>query len=296
MRAEDLYKAMEGIDDELILRSELKIEASQQEEENSREEKRKAKKQKANVQRFIMIAVSTAAAVFLLLIARDLAGTRGLKSAKSSRVGSGAMAQRQEQELDAAAEEAGEEIAPEKAMPDVQAEGAQADAASEPIGEEVPQEAEKVQNEAADSSLETEEESETAQNDSLMENDAEAGEQVNQDAVKTAVDLLGERAEEYIGLEYIAAEEEANGGTRKVPDYTEEGEKALTAAFENGKAEPSILAKKGKPIYYVYLTRKGGSVDKATFYENEYVSLDSIPAMVLKISHAEYEAVLELFR
>jgi hypothetical protein len=129
-----------------------------------------------------------------------------------------------------------------------------------------------------------------------MENDAEAGEQVNQDAVKTAVDLLGERAEEYIGLEYIAAEEEANGGTRKVPDYTEEGEKALTAAFENGKAEPSILAKKGKPIYYVYLTRKGGSVDKATFYENEYVSLDSIPAMVLKISHAEYEAVLELFR
>ena len=296
MRAEDLYKAMEGIDDELILRSELKIEASQQEEENSREEKRKAKKKKANVQRFIMIAVSTAAAVFLLLIARDLAGTRGLKSAKSSRVGSGAMAQRQEQELDAAAEEAGEEIAPEKAMPDVQAEGAQADAASEPIGEEVPQEAEKVQNEAADSSLETEEESETAQNDSLMENDAEAGEQVNQDAVKTAVDLLGERAEEYIGLEYIAAEEEANGGTRKVPDYTEEGEKALTAAFENGKAEPSILAKKGKPIYYVFLTRKGGSVDKATFYENEYVSLDSIPAMVLKISHAEYEAVLELFR
>lgn len=296
MRAEDLYKAMEGIDDELILRSELKIEASQLEEENSREEKRKAKKKKANVQRFIMIAVSTAAAVFLLLIARDLTGTRGLKSAKSSRVGSGAMAQRQEQELDAAAEEAGEEIAPEKAMPDVQAEGAQADAASEAIGEEVPQEAEKVQNEAADSSLETEEESETAQKDSLMENDAEAGEQVNQDAVKTAVDLLGERAEEYIGLEYIAAEEEANGGTRKVPDYTEEGEKALTAAFENGKAEPSILAKKGKPIYYVYLTRKGGSVDKATFYENEYVSLDSIPAMVLKISHAEYEAVLELFR
>lgn len=296
MRAEDLYKAMEGIDDELILRSELKIEASQLEEENSREEKRKAKKKKANVQRFIMIAVSTAAAVFLLLIARDLAGTRGLKSAKSSHVGSGAMAQRQEQELDAAAEEAGEEIAPEKAMPDVQAEGAQADAASEAIGEEVPQEAEKVQNEAADSSLETEEESETAQKDSLMENDAEAGEQVNQDAVKTAVDLLGERAEEYIGLEYIAAEEEANGGTRKVPDYTEEGEKALTAAFENGKAEPSILAKKGKPIYYVYLTRKGGSVDKATFYENEYVSLDSIPAMVLKISHAEYEAVLELFR
>lgn len=296
MRAEDLYKAMEGIDDELILRSELKIEASQLEEENSREEKRKAKKKKANVQRFIMIAVSTAAAVFLLLIARDLTGTRGLKSAKSSRVGSGAMAQRQEQELDAAAEEAGEEIAPEKAMPDVQAEGAQADAASEAIGEEVPQEAEKVQNEAADSSLETEEESETAQKDSLMENDAEAGEQVNQDAAKTAVDLLGERAEEYIGLEYIAAEEEANGGTRKVPDYTEEGEKALTAAFENGKAEPSILAKKGKPIYYVYLTRKGGSVDKATFYENEYVSLDSIPAMVLKISHAEYEAVLELFR
>ena len=136
MRAEDLYKAMEGIDDELILRSELKIEASQLEEENSREEKRKAKKKKANVQRFIMIAVSTAAAVFLLLIARDLAGARGLKSAKSSRVGSGAMAQRQEQEFDAAAEEAGEEIAPEKAMPDVQAEGAQADAASEPIGEE----------------------------------------------------------------------------------------------------------------------------------------------------------------
>jgi hypothetical protein len=37
-------------------------------------------------------------------------------------------------------------------------------------------------------------------------------------------------------------------------------------------------------------------VNKATFYENEYISLDSIPGVVMKISHAEYEAVMQLFR
>ena len=40
MKAEDLYKAMEGIDDELILRSEHRIETAREEEEEA--ERRKA--------------------------------------------------------------------------------------------------------------------------------------------------------------------------------------------------------------------------------------------------------------
>ena len=75
MKAEDLYKAMEGIDDELILRSEHRIETAREEEEEAeRRKKRKAKNSRARFHRYFTIAATTAAAVFLLLMARELAG------------------------------------------------------------------------------------------------------------------------------------------------------------------------------------------------------------------------------
>ncbi len=274
MRAEDLYRAMEGIDDELILRSEHRIETAREEEEAERRKKRKAKNSRAGFQRYFTIAATTAAAVFLLLMARELAGVRGLKSAKSSNLTSGTVVQSQEDQYMAEAVE--EAAAEEEAMPETFSESA----------EDSVQESDSVQSEDAGAPVEAEVPAEeSAQDKSLAEN-----------AGKTAVDLLGELADEYISLEYISAEDEAKGGSRTVPDYTKAGEAALTAAFESGRAEPSFLAKKGKPVYYVYLTRKGGEVNKATFYENEYISLDSIPGVVMKISHAEYEAVMQLFR
>ena len=53
MKAEDLYKAMEGIDDELILRSEHRIETAREEEEEAeRRKKRKAKNSRARFHRY----------------------------------------------------------------------------------------------------------------------------------------------------------------------------------------------------------------------------------------------------
>lgn len=278
MRAEDLYRAMEGIDDELILRSEHRIETAREEEEEAeRRKKRKAKNSRAGFHRYFTIAATTAAAVFLLLMARELAGVRGLKSAKSSNLTSGTVAQSQEDQYMAeAVEEAAAEEVQEEAIPETDYESA----------ENSVQESDSVQSEDAGAPVEAEVPSEeSAQDKSLAEN-----------AGKTAVDLLGEMADEYLALEYISAEDEAKGGSRIVPDYTKAGEAALTAAFESGRAVPSLLANVGKPVYYVYLTRKSGKVEKATFYENEYVGLDSIQGVVMKISHAEYEAVMQLFR
>ena len=275
MKAEDLYKAMEGIDDELILRSEHRIETAREEEEEAeRRKKRKAKNSRARFHRYFTIAATTAAAVFLLLMARELAGAHGLKSAKSSNLTSGTVAQSQDDQYMAEAME--EAAAEEEAMPETFSESA----------EDTVQDNDSVQSEEEAAPVEAEVPAEeSVQDKSLAE-----------DAGKTAVDLLGEMADEYVALEYISAEDEAKGGARTVPDYTKAGEAALSAAFESGRAEPSFLAKKGKPVYYVYLTRKGGQVNKATFYENEYISLDSIPGVVMKISHAEYEAVMQLFR
>jgi len=115
-------------------------------------------------------------------------------------------------------------------------------------------------------------------------------------SVKTAVDMLGELKGDYIRLEYISAEDEANGGSRKVPEYTEEGEIALSEAFSKGKATPAIMVSTGKATYYVYLTRENGEVHRAVFYENAYVSMDNIPGIVMKISQADYEAIENLFR
>ena len=275
MKAEDLYKAMEGIDDELILRSEHRIETAREEEEEAeRRKKRKAKNSRARFHRYFTIAATTAAAVFLLLMARELAGARGLKSAKSSNLTSGTVTQSQDDQYMAEAME--EAAAEEEAMPETFSESA----------EDTVQDNDSVQSEEEAAPVEAEVPAEeSVQDKSLAE-----------DAGKTAVDLLGEMADEYVALEYISAEDEAKGGARTVPDYTKAGGAALSAAFESGRAEPSFLAKKGKPVYYVYLTRKGGQVNKATFYENEYISLDSIPGVVMKISHAEYEAVMQLFR
>ena len=113
---------------------------------------------------------------------------------------------------------------------------------------------------------------------------------------KTAVDMLGDLKGDYVSLEIISVEDEANGGSRLVPEYTEEGEKALSEAFSKGKPTPKVFAATGEATYYVYLTKKNGEVHRAVFYENAYVSMDNIPGVVMKISQADYEEVKALFR
>ena len=131
--------------------------------------------------------------------------------------------------------------------------------------------------------------------DSAVEDKA-AEAAANNSLAKTAVDMLGEFKGDYVRLEYISAEEEANGGSRKVPEYTVEGEIALSEAFSKGKASPAILASTGEATYYVYLTTKNGEEHRVVFYENAYVSMDNIPGIVMKISQADYEEIEDLFR
>ena len=137
-----------------------------------------------------------------------------------------------------------------------------------------------------------------------MQAEEAAAEQAEESAVMRAEEAA-EKAEassdqrdsnEAEAEESISVEDEANGGSRLVPEYTEEGEKALSEAFSKGKPTPKVFAATGEATYYVYLTKKNGEVHRAVFYENAYVSMDNIPGVVMKISQADYEEVKALFR
>ena len=263
MRAEDLFEAMGGIDEKLIARSDRRVRSSQSRPSSGKAVKR-AKKRKgrrsvgAEIYRFTVVAMSTAVVVFLLFMARDLLGIRNLSDVRD-RLDSTQMSSIAEP---AQAEEFAAEQ-PEASSQMRAADGGQAEEAAE--------------SEAAESEA----------------SDRAAG---FNNGVKTAVDLLGDLKGDYISLEYISAEDEANGGSRKVPEYTEEGEIALSEAFSKGKATPAIMVSTGKATYYVYLTRENGEVHRAVFYENAYVSMDNIPGIVMKISQADYEEIEALFR
>ena len=242
MRAEDLFEAMDGLDEKLIARSDVKRKRSQKaSEQKARKGGKNSRKKKkaADIYRYTVIALASAAAVFLFLMARDFLGPRPYGKANQSMVGS----------ADSAYEaEGAAEASPEDAM-------AQSDA-------DVP---------AEDASSRTPENA------------------------KTAVDLLGDLKGDYVRLEYISAADESAGAQRKVPSYTKEGEDALSHAFEKGKKVPAIMADKGAPVYYVYLTDSKGKEEKVTFYENGYISMASIPGVVLKEEKEEYDRVLALF-
>ena len=80
MRAEDLFEAMGALDEQLIALSEEDARrAREAESERARQgaDKRKAKRKKrAEIYRFAAVAMTTAAAVFIVLTARDLLGAR----------------------------------------------------------------------------------------------------------------------------------------------------------------------------------------------------------------------------
>ena len=273
MRAEDLFEAMGGIDEKLIARSDRRVRSSQ-EKPSSGKTVKKARKRKnrrsmgAEIYRFAVVAMSTAAVVFVLFMARDLLGIRDLSDIRD-RLDS--------TQVSSIAEP-------------VQADGAEVEQAEKSDAEQ-PEASSQMK--AADSGQA--EEAVEEQADSAVEDKA-AEAAANNSLAKTAVDMLGEFKGDYVRLEYISAEEEANGGSRKVPEYTVEGEIALSEAFSKGKASPAILASTGEATYYVYLTTKNGEEHRVVFYENAYVSMDNIPGIVMKISQADYEEIEDLFR
>ena len=290
MRAEDLFEAVGEIDEKLIARSDRRVRSSQGKSSSGTahrtagSRKRRSGRRKsrrsigAEIYRFAVVAMSTAVVVFVLLMAKDLLGIRSLSdvrnrlaSTQQSSVAEGVQAE------EPAAEQA-EEFAAEQADAAGQAEASSELEASN-------------ESKAEDARDEVAEESESKAAGKKADAAAERG-----PGVKTAVDLLGELKGDYVSLEYISAEDEANGGTRKVPEYSEKGEAAFSEAFSKGKPAPAILASTGEPTYYVYLTKKNGEVHRAVCYENAYVSMDNIPGVVMKISQADYEEVKALFR
>ncbi len=274
MKAEDLFEAMGELDEELIARSERRVRSGT-----------RRKREQNSLYRFAVIALSTAAAVFILLMARDLIGTRGTNGTKGSQLVS--------QEADGAQEENAlvSEAAAEDA--DGEAEGSAADAGDRETEAGAVMQEEDRKNEApeeAQSAEGTEADSGTKAAGNIA---AEAG---SPDGEKQAVDLMGDKKGDYVSLEYISAEDQAEGKSTTVPEYTPEGEEILSRAFDNGKPVPSLMAKTGDPVYYVFLTRENGKVDTITFYENTYVSMDNYPGVVMRISQADYEDVMTLFR
>lgn len=267
MRAEDLFEAMGGIDEELIARSDKRVRSSQKQPS----EKKGGRKRSSvsRIYRFAVITMTTAAAVFLFLMVRDFVGSSRIPDVNKSQVALGekaasAQSARGLEENDMIAEAVqAEEAAADEAIAEAEA------AAAEEAAGEAEQE-EQITSDTAEDWL--------------------------QEGEKSAVDLLGELKGDYIRVEIISAEEEANGGSRRVPEYTKEGEEALSKAISEGQAQPAFIAATGKEKYYVYLTTKNGEEHKVTIYENAYVGIDIIPGVVMKISQADYEAVEALFR
>lgn len=259
MRAEDLFEAMGGIDEELIARSDKRVRSSQKQPS----EKKGGRKRSSvsRIYRFAVITMTTAAAVFLFLMVRDFVGSSRIPDVNKSQVALG-----------------------EKAASAQSARGLEE---NDMIAEAVQAEEEAAADEAIAEAEEAVQEEEITR---------DTAEDWLQEGEKSAVDLLGELKGDYIRVEIISAEEEANGGSRRVPEYTKEGEEALSKAISEGQAQPAFIAATGKEKYYVYLTTKNGEEHKVTIYENAYVGIDIIPGVVMKISQADYEAVEALFR
>ena len=278
MKAEDLFEAMGELDEELIARSDRRVRSGT-----------RRKRGQSSLYRFTVIALSTAAAVFMLLMARDFIGTRGTNSTKGSQlVSQEADSLQEENDLmseAAAAEDADREAEAGAAM---QEETRKNEAAGETEGADVSGETRSVKE--AQSAAETDADSGTKASGDIA---ADAG---SPDGEKQAVDLMGDKKGDYVSLEYISAEDQADGKSTTVPEYTPEGEEILARAFNNGKPVPSLMAKTGDPVYYVFLTKENGKVDTITFYENTYVSMDNYPGVVMRISQADYEDVMTLFR
>ncbi|MBQ8328434.1 MAG: hypothetical protein IJX83_02260 [Lachnospiraceae bacterium] len=258
MRAEDLFEAMGGIDEKLIARSDRRVRSSQSRPSSGKAVKR-AKKRKGRRSVGAEIYRFTVVAMSTAVVVFLLFMARDLLGIRNL---SDVRDRLDSTQMSSIAEPAqADDSAAEQ--PEVSSEMRAADGG---------QAEEAAESEAADRAAGVD------------------------NSVKTAVDMLGELKGDYIRLEYISAEDEANGGSRKVPEYTEEGEIALSEAFSKGKATPAIMVSTGKATYYVYLTRENGEVHRAVFYENAYVSMDNIPGIVMKISQADYEEIENLFR
>lgn len=311
MRAEDLFEAMGDLDEQLLALSEEEgrraQKAASQKSDSGRgqhkehHKKNKKKKKKAEIYRLTVIALTTAAAVFMVLMAKDLlgGGVRG-NASKSAEVyaesDAAIQAPAAEEPMESDAAESvlaagAEESAAKKAGAEEANETEAAAADLGPADNAAPADAAQDA-EAVDAGAVTESQDAASDTRSV---EGSAGAAVIDEEIE-AVELLGDMQGDYIKLEFISAQEAARGGERRVPEYTKEREEALSAALENGETRVAMFTDTGKPVYYVYLTHRSGKEDKVTFYENGYVGIDTIPGVVMKVPEDTFEAAMEIFR
>lgn len=293
MRAEDLFEAMGDLDEQLLALSEKEgrrahkaaaeksASGSHQRKDQPKKNKKKRKK-KAEIYRLTVIALTTAAAVFVVLMAKDLLGGGVRSGAQKSA------------EVYAESESAVEAPAAEESAADsVMAAGADESAVNQAAAKAEEAEEATADMGAADQAAPVAETQEAASDTRSVNEAAKAS--VAEEKVD-AVALLGDMQGDYVKLEFISAQEAASGGERRVPEYSKEREEALSSALENGETKVAIFTDTGNPVYYVFLTDSRGDEDKVTFYEKGYVSIDTIPGVVMKIPDETFEEAMEIFR
>lgn len=304
MRAEDLFEAIGELDEQLVALSEEDVQRSRKARDtrDHQKEVRVKRKKRAAIYRFAAIAMTTAAAVFAVLTARDLLTARNRSYSQVAAESYADSAAESAQDTAPGVLASGEAPAEENAAMEPDADTAAKDSGAQDAGQ-----ATEARKKAAESADAAEERAEAAEERSVSDAVQEIGEAAEETAEaeeafeseyegKTAVDLLGDLKGGYVKLEFISAEDAANGGETSVPEYTKEREEALSSALEKGEKKAAMFTDEGAPIYYVYLTRADGKVDVVTFYEKGYVSMNTVPGIVLKISDEAFAAVMDVFK
>ena len=269
MKSEDLFKAMNALPDEMLIRSE------------------QAGKEKTGKKRNHMpmvagaAAVGMAAGVALMVMFTSPARTRSHPAAAEN-ASSGTLQAAGETADQAPYEGEAFEEAP-AVTAGAEDSGAQAPAASAGVTGEAMAASEAAE-EAGSSEimLEAEDEIEQAEERASL-------------TAHTSADLLGPNKGDYVRVEYISETDRLSGGSPTEPAYSEEGEDALTRAVDEGKPELSLFGKKEDVLYYVYLYKADGSYDVLTVAEGGYVSLSNKPGVRMHIPEAVFEEVIDFF-
>lgn len=277
MKKEDLFEAMQGIDDDLIARSERKT------------------RRHHGFRNFVIIAAA-AACLGIFLMSRGIMGSGGnlLLADRSSDVTASSEVYDAEEgapESSAETEDTDRSGGPESlASADSQEVSAEDQASAESQASAGNQaETGSVSDEGSEGTV-----AYSQSPDSALSSQESAASSKNSDSTgrKTSADLLGDLKGDYVKVEYASA----SGGSRKEAVYSDSGAAALSRALSGGSATLKVFAKTGKPIYYAYLVKADGSEDTVTFYENDYVSMTTYKGFVMEVSDSDYQAVLALFR
>ena len=283
MKSEDLFKAMNALPDEMLIRSE------------------QAGKEKTGKKRNHMpmvagaAAVGMAAGVALMVMFTSPARTRSHPAAAEN-ASSGTLQAAGETADQAPYEGEAFEEAP-AVTAGAEDSGAQAPAeaaGAEDSGAQAPAASAGVTGEAMAAS----EAAEEAGSSEIMleaEDEIEQAEERASLTAHTSADLLGPNKGDYVRVEYISETDRLSGGSPTEPAYSEEGEDALTRAVDEGKPELSLFGKKEDVLYYVYLYKADGSYDVLTVAEGGYVSLSNKPGVRMHIPEAVFEEVIDFF-